>query len=34
MGLERDFDNQAIINLKRREMIIEVSDLKFTTPLD
>jgi hypothetical protein len=34
MGLERDFDNQAIINLKRREMIFEVGYLKDTTPLD
>jgi hypothetical protein len=34
MGLEWDFDNQVIINLKRREMIFEVGDLKVTTPLD
>jgi hypothetical protein len=34
MGLEWDFDNQEIINLKRREMIFEVGDLKFTAPLD
>jgi hypothetical protein len=34
MGLEWDFDNQAIIKLKRREMIFEVGDLKVTTPLD
>jgi hypothetical protein len=34
MGLEWDFDNQAIINLKRREMIFEVGYLKVTTPLD
>jgi hypothetical protein len=34
MGLEWDFDNQAIINLKRREMIFEVGDLNVTTPLD
>jgi hypothetical protein len=34
MGLEWDFDNQAIINLKRREMIFEVGDLKVIAPLD
>jgi len=34
MGLEWDSDNQAIIDLKRREMIFEVGDLKVTTPLD
>jgi hypothetical protein len=34
MGLEWDFDNQEIINLKRREMIFEVGDLKVTAPLD
>jgi hypothetical protein len=34
IGLEWDFDNQAIINLKRREMIFEVGYLKVTTPLD
>jgi hypothetical protein len=34
MGLEWDFDNQVIINLKRREMIFEVGDLKVMTPLD
>jgi hypothetical protein len=34
MGLEWAFDNQTIINLKRREMIFEVRDLKVTTPLD
>jgi hypothetical protein len=34
MGLEWDFDNQVIINLKRREMIFEVEDLKVMTPLD
>jgi hypothetical protein len=31
MGLEWAFENQEIINLKRREMIFEVGDLKFTT---
>jgi hypothetical protein len=34
MGLEWDFDNQEIINLKRREMIFEVGYLKFIAPLD
>jgi hypothetical protein len=34
IGLEWDFDNQAIINLKRREMIFEVGDMKFIVPLD
>jgi len=34
MGFEWAFDNQAIINLKRREMIFEVGDLKVTAPLE
>jgi hypothetical protein len=34
MGLEWDYDNHVIINLKRREMIFEVGDLKFIAPLD
>jgi hypothetical protein len=34
MGLEWAVDNQEIINLKRREMIFEVGDLKVTAPLD
>jgi hypothetical protein len=34
MGLEWAFDNQEIINLKRRDMIFEVGDLKVTAPLD
>jgi hypothetical protein len=34
MGLEWEFDNQVIINFKRREMILEVGDLKFTAPLE
>ena len=34
MGLEWAVDNQEIIKLKRREMIFEVRDLKFTAPLD
>jgi hypothetical protein len=34
MGLELDFDNQVIINLKRRDVIFEVEDFKFTAPLD
>jgi hypothetical protein len=34
MGLKWAFDNQEIINMKKREMIFEVEYLKFTTPLD
>jgi hypothetical protein len=34
MGIEWHFDNQSIINLKRREMIFEVGYLKVTSPLD
>jgi hypothetical protein len=34
MGLEWAFENQPIINLKRREIIFEVGDLKVTTLLD
>jgi hypothetical protein len=34
MGLEWAFENQAIINPKRREIIFEVGDLKVTTLLD
>jgi hypothetical protein len=34
MGLDWAFDNQLIINLKRREMIFEVGYLKFIAPLD
>jgi hypothetical protein len=34
MGLEWEFDNQEIINLKRMEMIFEVGNLKVTAPLD
>jgi hypothetical protein len=34
MGLEWAFENQEIINFKRREMIFEVGDVKVTVPLD
>jgi hypothetical protein len=34
MGLEWAFYNQEIINLKKREMIFEVGDLKVTVLLD
>jgi hypothetical protein len=34
MGLEWDFDSQAIINLKMMEMIFKVGYFKITTPLD
>jgi hypothetical protein len=33
MELEWVIDNHEIINLKRREMIFEVGDLKVTSPL-
>ena len=32
MGLEWAFENQSIINLKRREMIFEVGELKVKHP--
>ena len=34
LGLDQSFDNQAIINLKKIEMIFEGGGLKVTTPLD
>jgi hypothetical protein len=34
LGLDWAFDNQKIINLKKREMIFEGGGLKVTTPLD
>jgi hypothetical protein len=34
MGLEWEFDNQTIINLKRREMIFEAENLRVIAPLD
>jgi hypothetical protein len=34
MGLEKAFENQEIINLKRRKMIFEVGNLKVIVPLD
>jgi hypothetical protein len=34
MGLEWAFDNHEIINMKRRENIFEVKELKVTTPLE
>jgi hypothetical protein len=34
IGIEWEFDNQVIINMKRMEMIFEVGDLKVTAPLD
>ena len=34
MGMEWDFYNQDITNLKIMDMIFEVGDLKVTTPLD
>jgi hypothetical protein len=34
LGLDWAFENQTIINLKKREMIFEVGDLKVIVPLD
>jgi hypothetical protein len=34
LGLDWAFENQAIINLKKREMIFEGGGLKVTAPLD
>jgi hypothetical protein len=34
IGLDWDFDNQTIIDLKKRQMIFEVADLKVIVPLD
>jgi hypothetical protein len=34
MGIEWAFENHESINLKKKEMIFEVWDLKVTTPLD
>jgi hypothetical protein len=34
MGIEWAFENQTIINLKKREIIFEVGDLHGITPLD
>jgi hypothetical protein len=34
MGIEWEFYNKDITNMKRREMIFEVGDLNITTPLD
>jgi hypothetical protein len=34
LGLDWEFDNQTIIDLKKRHMVFEVEDLKVTMPLD
>jgi hypothetical protein len=34
LGLDWAFENQTIIDLKKRQMIFEVEDLKVTAPLD
>jgi hypothetical protein len=34
MGLDWDFDNQTIINLKKRKMIFESREYKVIAPLD
>lgn len=33
LGLDWDFDNETIIDLRKRQMIFEVADLTVTTPL-
>lgn len=34
LGLDRAFDNMAIINLKKRQMIFEGSNMRVIVPLD
>jgi hypothetical protein len=34
LGLDWAFDNQALIDLKKRQMVFEAGDWKVTTPLD
>jgi hypothetical protein len=34
LGLDWDLNNQTIIDLKKRQMIFEVGDLRVTMPLD
>jgi hypothetical protein len=34
LGLDWEFSNQMIIDLKKRQMVFETKDLKVTTPLD
>jgi hypothetical protein len=34
LGLDWDFDNHTIIDLKKRKMIFEVANLRFIVPLD
>jgi hypothetical protein len=34
LGLDWDFDNQAIINLKTRKMIFQSGEYRFIEPLD
>jgi hypothetical protein len=34
LGLDWDFDNQKIIDLKKRQMIFELTDLRVIAPLD
>ena len=33
-GINWDFDNQTIIDLKKRQTIFEVGELKFIVPFD
>jgi hypothetical protein len=34
LGLDWDFDNQTLIDLKKRQMVFEAGDWKVTVPLD
>jgi hypothetical protein len=34
LGLDWEFDNQTIIDLKKRQMVFKVEDLKVIAPLD
>jgi hypothetical protein len=34
LGLDWEFDNQTIIDLKKRQMVFKVEDLKVTVSLD
>jgi hypothetical protein len=33
LGLDWDFDNQTLINLKKRRMVFKEGDWKVTTPI-
>lgn len=34
LGLDWEFDNMAIINLKKRKMIFEINNMRVIVPLD